>query len=178
MKSPLTKLFAQTNTNEDKRFHMTNKYSSMKFYFIFKITVLIFVLIQFIRPEKNVINPKLTTNLNNEVNTTLVVQEILSSSCFDCHSNNTNYRWYHNMAPISWIVANHVNEGKNHLNFSEWGKYNKNQKKHILDEIEEVIKKNEMPLKSYLLIHHEKKITNQHKQYLLEWIEYEKLKNN
>lgn len=150
----------------------------MKFFLILKIIILIFAGIQFIRPEKNVYKQLSKNDIKNEMNINIEVQKILSSSCFDCHSNNTNYRWYHNMAPISWIVANHVNEGKNHLNFSEWGKYNKNQKKHILDEIEEVIKKNEMPLKSYLLIHHEKKITNQHKQYLLEWIEYEKLKNN
>ena len=98
--------------------------------------LVVIIVIQFIRPEKN--------NSNNELNaiSTILdvpneVQEILKTSCSDCHSNNTIYPWYSEIAPVSWYLASHVNEGKEHLNFSEWASYNENQKSHIIKDIEE-----------------------------------------
>jgi len=149
----------------------------MKKYLILKIILGLIIAIQLIRPDKNSTNQSTDNDILQDGNVSLEVKEILNNSCIDCHSNNTNYPWYNQIAPVSWIIANHVNEGKEHLNFSEWLGYNENQKVHLLEDIEEVLEENKMPLKSYLLMHNEGEITHQERQYLLEWIALEKLKN-
>jgi hypothetical protein len=127
-----------------------------------------FILIQFIRPEKN--------NSKNEMNAISTVMEIpvevakiIQTSCADCHSNSTKYPWYSKIAPASWYLAQHVNDGKEHLNFSEWTAYNKDQQKHVLKDIMEVLNEREMPLISYLLIHEEAKLTENQYQILYDW---------
>lgn len=129
----------------------------------------VIILIQFIRPEKN--------NSNNELNAISTVmdvpaevQEILKTSCNDCHSNNTVYPWYSEIAPVSWYLASHVNEGKEHLNFSEWASYNENQKSHIIKDIEEELQDKKMPLKSYLIIHENAKMTEAQYKIMLNWV--------
>ena len=116
-------------------------------------------------------------NSNNELNaiSTILdvpneVQEILKTSCSDCHSNNTIYPWYSEIAPVSWYLASHVNEGKEHLNFSEWASYNENQKSHIIKDIEEELQDKEMPLKSYLIIHENAKMTENQYKIMLDWV--------
>jgi hypothetical protein len=128
-----------------------------------------FILIQFIRPEKN--------NSENEMNAISTVMEIpvevakiIEASCADCHSNSTKYPWYSEIAPASWYLAQHVNEGKENLNFSEWTAYNKDQQKHVLKDIMEVLNEREMPLISYLLIHEEAKLTENQYQILYDWV--------
>jgi hypothetical protein len=127
-----------------------------------------FILIQFVRPEKN--------DSKNEMNAMSTVMEIpveatkiIQTSCADCHSNSTKYPWYSEIAPASWYLAQHVKEGKENLNFSEWTTYNKDQQAHILKDIKEVLNEREMPLKSYLLIHKEAKLTENQYQILYDW---------
>ncbi len=138
------------------------------------IILLIFIGIQFIRPDQNNSDNLIENDITSVIAVPLEIQEILKSSCYDCHSNKTSYPWYNQIVPFSWIIANHVNDGKKNVNFSEWKQYNFNQKSHILDELEEVLINNEMPLKSYLLMHHDGNITQQERQWLLEWIALEK----
>lgn len=128
----------------------------------------IFILIQFFRPEKN--------NSKNEMNAMSTVMEIpvevtkiIQTSCADCHTNSTNYPWYSEIAPVSWYLAQHVEEGKEHLNFSEWTTYNKDQQEHIIKDIKEVLNDREMPLKSYLLIHKDAKLTENQYQIMYDW---------
>jgi len=101
--------------------------------------VVILVLIQFIRPEKNS-----SIENKNDISTVLQVpedvKEIIKTSCADCHTNNTKFPWYSEIAPVSWYLAQHVNEGKEHLNFSEWAAYNKNQRNHVLKDIIEELR--------------------------------------
>lgn len=85
----------------------------------------------------------------------------LESSCYDCHSNNTRYPWYSRLQPIRLMMDNHVDEGKGELNFNEFANYSDRRKKSKLSAITEQIKKQEMPLPSYLLLHPEAKITKQ-----------------
>ncbi len=122
------------------------------------------ILIQFIRPEKN--------DSSIETNALIVPAEIsvlLEKSCNDCHSNKTEYPWYSEIAPVSWYLAFHVNDGKEHLNLSEWNAYNKDQKKHIIHDIQEVLEEKEMPLKSYLILHDEAKLGNEEYELLVNW---------
>ncbi|MGV6846072.1 MAG: heme-binding domain-containing protein [Lutibacter sp.] len=133
------------------------------------IVLLVLILIQFIQPKKN--NSKdYSKAISTELTVPENVQEILKNSCNDCHSNYTVYPWYNNIAPVSWYLAHHVNEGKEHVNFSEWRNYNNRQKNHIIKEFKKVIKENEMPLTSYVLIHKNATLTQNDKEALLNWL--------
>lgn len=131
--------------------------------------IVVFILIQMIRPNKND-----SRNNINDISTVISVPEdvklILKASCNDCHSNFTKYPWYNEIAPVSWYLARHVNKGKEHLNFSEWAVYNKNQKEHILKDLKEVLKSHKMPLSSYLLLHDEAKMTQEEYKIVLNWV--------
>ena len=127
------------------------------------------ILIQFIRPEKNS-SKDFANDISTIINVPEEVQQIIKTSCADCHSNNTKYPWYSEIAPVSWYLAQHVNEGKEHLNFSEWATYNKDQKSHILKDLEEEIEEHKMPLESYLWIHKDAKMTDVQYDILLNWI--------
>ena len=103
------------------------------------------------------------------------IQNILKISCYDCHSNNTNYPWYNKIQPVNWWFADHVNEGKRKLNFDEFNTYSTKKKLHKLDEVIETIRENEMPLKSYTLIHGDAKLSDSDKQEIETWAK--KIKN-
>ncbi len=129
----------------------------------------IIVLAQLIRPSKN--NGDMDTYaISKEVVVPMEVQKVLETSCYDCHSNKTVYPWYAKVAPVSWYIARHVNEGKEYFNISEWMSYNKDQKRSIVRNFESIIKKNKMPLKSYLLKHPEATLSEEQKQLLIDWI--------
>jgi len=131
--------------------------------------LVVLILIQFITPQKN--NSKDYTNdITKELQIPDDVQQIIKTSCADCHSNSTVYPWYNKIAPFSWYLAQHVNEGKEHLNFSEWTTYNKDQKNHIVKELKEVIKKREMPLTTYVLIHKNAAMNESQNKLFLNWV--------
>jgi hypothetical protein len=131
--------------------------------------LIIIVVIQFIRPEKN----KAATISANDISRHYAVPEnvekILSRACNDCHSNNTLYPWYSNIQPVGWWLANHVKDGKNQLNFSEFASYEPKGQHHKLEEVIEEVKENHMPLDSYLWIHDEAKLSHSDKETLLVW---------
>jgi len=131
--------------------------------------LVIIILIQFIRPEKNS-SKDFTNDISTVLNVPEEVQQIIKTSCADCHSNITKYPWYSDISPISWYLAQHVNEGKEHLNFSEWATYNKDQKSHILKDLEEELEEYEMPLKSYLILHEDAKLSKKQYGILLNWV--------
>lgn len=81
------------------------------------------------------------------------IYAILKTSCFDCHSNHTEYPWYAKIQPVGFWLNNHIEEGKEHLNFSEFAKYSVKRKKKKLSECEEEVEEHKMPLESYLWIH-------------------------
>ncbi|WP_273005712.1 heme-binding domain-containing protein, partial [Leeuwenhoekiella blandensis] len=68
--------------------------------------------------------------------------------CYDCHSNQTTYPWYSNLAPASFYLEDHIKDGKRHLNFSEWEQYSAKRKDHKLDELIEEVEREGMPLES------------------------------
>jgi len=134
------------------------------------IVVVVLVLIQLIRPAKN--DSKNDTNhISAAFNLPVQVEEILQTSCYDCHSNNTKKVWYASVAPISWMVANHVNKGKEHVNFSEWMGYNQDQKKYIVDKLIASIKQHTMPTKGYIMMHKDAALSQKQQQVLVEWFQ-------
>ena len=135
---------------------------------VFLGLLVVFILIQFYRPEKNDSKNELNA-MSTVIEIPLEVSKIIQTSCADCHSNSTNYPWYSEIAPASWFLAQHVNEGKEHLNFSEWTTYNKDQQSHVLKDIKEVLNEHEMPLKSYLWIHKDAKLSENQYQIMYDW---------
>lgn len=129
----------------------------------------IFVLIQFYRPKKNTALGNHTAIFIVETNPPQNVKVILEQGCYDCHSNNTKYPWYNDIAPVSYWLSNHVKNGKRHLNFSEWEGYTVKKKDHKLEEVIEMMNEGEMPLKEYTWTHEEARLTQEERDAVIEW---------
>ena len=99
------------------------------------------------------------------------VHAVLDRSCKDCHSNETHWPWYSYVAPVSWLVASDVNDGRHHLNFSEWSTYDDRRKSHKLGEICDELRSGEMPDTKYTLIHRDAKLTQEERNSLCAWAE-------
>jgi hypothetical protein len=133
--------------------------------------LVILVIIQFIRPEKN-LSAEVTTerDLSKVHPMPENVHQLLVKKCYDCHSNNTQYPWYSNIQPVGWWLANHVNEGKGELNFNEFATYEKKKADHKLEELLEVTEEGSMPLNSYVLLHPETELTADDKKLINDWV--------
>jgi Haem-binding domain len=97
------------------------------------------------------------------------IDKILARSCNDCHSNNTKWPWYSNIAPLSWKVIEHVNEGREHLNFSNWAAYPPDDAEHAVEEMCEETEKGNMPIPDYLYLHPEAKLSKADVRALCDW---------
>jgi len=93
-------------------------------------------------------------------------RDLAARACFDCHSNETVWPWYSNIAPISWLVQHDVEEGRGRLNFSEWGR-SAGREGHELGEISEVVSEGEMPPPYFLIMHPNAKLSAAEKQALI-----------
>ncbi|WP_041633252.1 heme-binding domain-containing protein [Maribacter sp. HTCC2170] len=131
--------------------------------------IVVFIGIQFYRPEKNTEKGDYTKDFFIETNPSNEVKLIMKEACYDCHTNNTRYPWYNNIAPVSYWMADHIRHGKGELNFSKWNEYSNKKKAHKLEEVVEVIEDGEMPLKEYTWTHPEAKLTDLQKKAIIEW---------
>ena len=98
------------------------------------------------------------------------IAQILTTSCYDCHSYHTLYPWYAQIAPASWFLKKHINEGREHLNFSTWTDYTADKQIAKREDIVEEIEEQEMPLKSYTVIHSDAKLTDESRHTLINWL--------
>jgi heme-binding protein len=123
------------------------------------VCLLLIALIQFVRPSMS--NPPVdsTREITAIHHATHVIASTLERSCNDCHSNRTVWPWYSQVAPVSWLVAHDVNEGRNALNFSEWRLYGPERAQKLLGEICETVREGEMPVKQYTLLHPRARLT-------------------
>jgi hypothetical protein len=115
--------------------------------------------IQFIPFGHSHTNPPVTKDL---VWKSPQIQEIIHRACYDCHSNETVWPWYANVAPVSWLLQRDVNDGRRHLNFSEWDK----PQEHSGD-VAEQIKEGEMPPWFYLPMHSNARLSDADRQTLI-----------
>ena len=144
----------------------------MKAVKIIAIVLLVaFVVIQFIPVDRNQSDsvPKTDFMLVNDVPND--IKNKLQVSCYDCHSNNTQYPWYNKVQPIAWFLEDHIKKGKAELNFNEWDSLSNRRKKSKLRSIIKQIENDEMPLDSYTLIHREASFSEAEKQELIQWVE-------
>lgn len=113
---------------------------------------------------------ELTANFTKMYDVPKNVETILRTSCYDCHSNNTNYPLYSYIQPARFFMESHIKEGKENLNFSEWGNYSNRKQNNKLDRIAKQIKSNEMPLSSYTMIHKNATLSATQKKEIINWI--------
>ena len=128
------------------------------------------VIIQFFRPERNLSGDD-TYGIETKYNVPEDVKTIMKGACNDCHSNDTRYPWYANVQPVAWWLANHVNDGKRHINYSSFTNRPIAYQNHKLEETAEMLEKEEMPLKSYtyLGLHPEANLSDAQRQTLIDW---------
>jgi len=133
--------------------------------------LILLIVIQFVKPARNNGNAFGRNDFTHELQISDTVMRILKVSCFDCHSNHTNYPWYAEINPVGWWLNHHVNEGKKELNFSEFVTYSPKRQDKKLEEIADQVKEHEMPLSSYTLIHKDAKLDKEQIAALVQWSE-------
>jgi hypothetical protein len=97
------------------------------------------------------------------------LKTVLKRSCYDCHSNETVWPWYSRVAPVSWLVANDVKEGRKEVNFSVWNQYGDNRKARKLKEVVEQVEGGKMPQWYYVFLHPEAKLSANEKELIVRW---------
>ncbi|KYP15285.1 heme-binding domain-containing protein [Flavihumibacter sp. CACIAM 22H1] len=131
--------------------------------------LVVLVILQFFRPKLDNTGAGSAASITATSTVPAEVEQLLKTSCYDCHSNSTNYPWYTKLQPFGWWIDEHVQEGKKELNLDEFGTYSLRRQFHKLEEIIEVVKEGEMPLKSYTLIHTNAKLKEEQKILLTNW---------
>ena len=125
------------------------------------VIVVGFVLIQLVPYGRDHTNPPVVKEPNWDSSQT---RDLAQNACFDCHSNETIWPWYSNVAPVSWLTQHDVDEGRRYLNFSEWGR---GEEAEEAEEWVEVIREGEMPLPYYLITHPEARLSASQQQELI-----------
>jgi len=149
----------------------------MRAKYILIATLILFIGIQFIQPVRNTSGQALPQSFLDTFQVNDTVKNLLANSCFDCHSNNTKYPWYTNIQPVSWLMAKHINDGKAELNFDDLAALSNRRRNSKFKSISEQIEQDEMPLKSYLLIHRKAALNEADKKLLINFFQ-SKINNN
>ncbi|WP_318348106.1 heme-binding domain-containing protein [Aquipluma nitroreducens] len=134
------------------------------------VTLVVLVSLQFIPTRSNQSAEVPSTDFVLTYKVPGEVGRILHTSCYNCHSNNTDYPWYSRVQPVGWFLENHINKGKAELNFSEFGTYSLRKQKSKIQSMVSQIEKDEMPLLSYTFIHREARLSKESKKALLGYL--------
>jgi len=136
---------------------------------ILLVLLVLLIIIQFIHPSRNISKGEQPNNISRAFNVPTEVRTVLDKACMDCHSNNTRYRWYFKIQPLDWWLTHHINEGKQELNFDEYANKPLRYQYHKMESTVDQIKKDEMPLNSYLWVHKDAVLTDSEKNILISW---------
>lgn len=128
-----------------------------------------FIVIQFIHPAKNTSKGLQPNTIGNNYAIPADVKTILGKACNDCHSNNTRYPWYAKIQPVDWWLNKHVVDGKKDLNFDEFTNRAPRYQYHKMEEVIEMVKEREMPLKSYTWTHKDARLNSNEREKLTGW---------
>lgn len=128
-----------------------------------------FIVIQFIHPAKNTSKGLQPNTIGNNYAIPADVKTILGKACNDCHSNNTRYPWYAKIQPVDWWLNKHVVDGKKDLNFDEFTNRAPRYQYHKMEEVIEMVKEREMPLKSYTWTHKDARLNSNEREMLTGW---------
>jgi mono/diheme cytochrome c family protein len=124
--------------------------------------LVLFLLIQLVPYGRSHTNPPVTGEPNWDSRRT---QQLAEAACFSCHSNETEYPWYSNVAPASWLIQRDIDEGRDALNFSEF------DREQEADEAAEVVADGEMPPPSYTLINPDARLSDAEREQLVRGLE-------
>ncbi|UTW61622.1 heme-binding domain-containing protein [bacterium SCSIO 12741] len=138
--------------------------------------VVVLIGIQFIRIDTSNPESVLEQDFLYSTNPPSEIGNLIKTACYDCHSNNTVYPWYAQIAPVSWLVGHDIDEGREHLNFSEYGSWDPEKKEHKLEECAEELEEGEMPMEIYVVMHGEADLTSEQRESLIGWFEQERAK--
>ncbi len=130
----------------------------------------VIVVIQLIRPDQS--NPPIdpALDIRQVLQPPADVHAVLKDACYDCHSNETQYPWYSQIAPVSWWLADHIQEGREHLNFSTFGNLAMKDRAEAMEEAAEEVQKGEMPLASYTWTHPAARLNADQRNLLVNWL--------
>ena len=131
--------------------------------------VVLLLAAQFVRPAKTNPVSDQSRAIGTHVEMNPEVSDILGRSCYDCHSNATNWPWYSRVAPVSWLLVSDVNDGRRHLNFSEWGAYDRRKAAKKMQEIDDEVSIKAMPISSYTLLHPVARLSDQERALVSDW---------
>jgi len=134
------------------------------------IIVLIFIGIQFYRPNKNIQEVPTGNDFLIYQKAPDNVAALITNSCYDCHSDYSDYAWYDYIAPVTWYVDSHVAEAREHLNLSEWAGMNYRKKRSVLAYMSERITDGSMPLSSYTFAHRDAIFSEEEMKIVLDWL--------
>jgi hypothetical protein len=135
-----------------------------------------FVVIQFIaRPEK-ISEPVNENDIISVLEIEGPIATMLKSACYDCHSDQPRYPWYASLAPVSWKIGEHIEEGRDELNFSKWATFSAKRRDHKLEEMIEEVEGGKMPQPNYVRMHSEAKLTDEQVASLKTWVTAERAK--
>lgn len=128
------------------------------------------IIMQFFQIEKT--NPDIDLNQDflNIHAAPLEISKLFKDACYDCHSHETRYPWYTSVAPISFWIKSHINEGRQHINYSIWNTYSEEKKSHKIEEAIEMIEEKSMPLTSYIIAHPEARISESDRAKMVQWL--------
>ena len=133
--------------------------------------LVVFALIQFVVIDKSPmeINPEADFLMIEQAPKEVV--ELMQTSCYDCHSNLTTYPWYSDIAPVSWWLKGHIDNGRGKLNFSEWDSYSLEESDTLKVLSADLIEKKWMPILTYKIIHKESRLSDEQRALLIDWLE-------
>jgi hypothetical protein len=133
-----------------------------------------FVIMQFFRMPRT--NPAIDPNqtIESHLQVSPQVASVFDRSCNDCHSNKTRWPWYANVAPVSWFVIGHVDDGRRDMNFSNWGSYDRDKQSRRLRDMCELVQDGEMPLSTYTPLHPGSTLSVEDKKALCDWANAER----
>ncbi len=134
-------------------------------------TCLVFLALQFFQPAHNKSGQVLSTDFETIYMVAPKVRSILQNACYDCHSNNTKYPWYSNIQPLAWMMAKHIKQGKEKLNFSDFGSNTTRKQISKLKEMANQIKDEEMPISSYKMMHKAADLSKEQQTVLSKWLD-------
>jgi mono/diheme cytochrome c family protein len=137
----------------------------------FSVLVAVFLIIQLIRPAKNLSPSPGPQDITAKVAVPAEVQHVFAKACYDCHSDRTRYPWYAEVQPVGWWLASHIHDGKQHLNFSEFGAYNAKTADRRLKQVARNVDNREMPLPSYRWLHRDAILTDAEIKLIDDWVE-------
>jgi len=133
--------------------------------------LIFFLAMQFYRPDKNSSDIESHKDFLTVENVPADIARIFKTSCYDCHSNQTDYAWYDNIAPLSWYVDKNIKRAKFSLNFSKWGEFEPWQRRVFFQGgMMYDIDIDRMPPKSYLALHPKAKISQEQREVMKAWI--------